>query len=81
MTKAELHKLVDELPETSVEVAGKLLRRAVDDPEMARLFAAPKDDEPYTDEQRAEDKAALEAIDRGEGIEWSEAKQRLKAAG
>jgi hypothetical protein len=81
MTKAELHKLVDELPETSVEVAGKLLRRAVDDPEMARLLAAPKDDEPYTDEQRAEDKAALEAIDRGEGIEWSEAKQRLKAAG
>ena len=81
MTKAELHKLVDELPETAVEVAGTLLRRAADDPDVAQLLAAPWDDELYTDEERAEDKAALEAIDRGEGIEWSEAKKRLKAAG
>ena len=81
MTKAELHKLVDELPETSVEVAGTLLRRAADDPEAARLLAAPWDDELLSQEDIAAHKAGLEAIARGEGIEWSEAKARLKAAG
>jgi len=81
MTKAELHKLVDELPETSVDVAGALLRRASDDPEVARLLATPWDDEPLSEKDIAEHKAGLDAIARGEGIEWSEAKSRLKAAG
>jgi hypothetical protein len=81
MTKAELHRLVDELPEHAVEVAGDLLRRAAEDPDLAHLLAAPWDDEPYTAEERVEDAEALRRIDAGEGIEWDEAQRRLRAAG
>lgn len=35
--------------------------------EAQRLLYLPEDDEPYTDEERAEDDAALEALERGEG--------------
>lgn len=81
MTRAELHKLVDELPEKAVEVAGDLLRRAAEDPDLAHLLAAPWDDEPLSEEEIVAHTAGLEAIARGEGIEWSEAKKRLRAAG
>jgi hypothetical protein len=74
MTKAELHELVDALPEASVDAAGALLRRA-QDPVLARLDAAPYDDEPVTEEDRA---AVDEA--RGEpGVSWSEASAELSA--
>jgi hypothetical protein len=39
MTRAELHRLVDELPEESVDAAGVLLTRAKD-PMVATLEAA-----------------------------------------
>lgn len=55
MTRADLHKLVDELPDTAVETATRLLERAVQDPMLAVLDAAPWDDELYTDEERAAD--------------------------
>jgi hypothetical protein len=77
VTRTELHRIVDELPEASVDVAGALLRRAADEPEVARLLAAPLDDEPYTAEERAEDARALAAIEQGEGVDWPEAKTRL----
>ena len=51
MTRADLHRLVDELPEASLEPAAVLLERAKD-PVEARLEAAPWDDEPFTDEER-----------------------------
>jgi len=65
MTKADLHRLVEELPDASVEVAAVYLERAKD-PVLAALDAAPPDDEPYTDEERAADAAALAAYRRGE---------------
>jgi hypothetical protein len=58
MTKAELHRLVDELPEEVVEAAGRLLERAVRDPMVSVLDAALWDDEPVTPEEDAEVKAA-----------------------
>ncbi|MGH7777861.1 MAG: hypothetical protein ACREPI_11895 [Candidatus Dormibacterales bacterium] len=70
---------MDELPEAAVDVAGALLRRAADDPQLARLLLAPWDDEPYTAQERAEDAAALVDIGHGEGIAWDEAKKRLTA--
>lgn len=56
MTKTDLHRLVDSLPDDSVDAAGEWLRRA-HDPVIAKLDAAPWDDEPITDEELA----ALEA--------------------
>jgi hypothetical protein len=53
--REELHRLVDELPEKSLEPIVQLLRRARD-PLLAILDAAPFDDEPLT----PEDEAAIE---------------------
>ena len=44
MTRAELHRLVDELPAASVPAAAVLLERARD-PVIARLDAAPNNEE------------------------------------
>jgi hypothetical protein len=67
MTRAELHRLVDELPEESVEAAGILLIR-VKDPMVATLEAAPFDDEPYTGEDREASEEGWAAYRRGEAI-------------
>ncbi len=59
MTRAELHRIVDELPEASVEVAGQLLRRAAEEPEVAQLLMTPWDDEPVSEEEQAAVRQAL----------------------
>jgi hypothetical protein len=76
MTRAELHRLVDELPDESVDAAGILLRRAKD-PLVAALEAAPEDDEPYTDEERAGSAEGWAAYQRGEGVKLSELRAEL----
>jgi hypothetical protein len=72
MTKAELHELVDALPDESIDAAGILLRRA-QDPVLAKLEAAPYDDESFTEDDRA-------AVDEGTsepGVAWSEVSSEL----
>ncbi|MFZ1154475.1 MAG: hypothetical protein WAN93_06180 [Solirubrobacteraceae bacterium] len=71
MTRAELHRLVDELPEESVDAAGVLLTRAKD-PVVATLEAAPFDDEPYTGEDRTASDEGWAAYQRGEAINVAE---------
>jgi hypothetical protein len=71
MTRAELHRLVDELPDESVDAAGILLTRA-QDPMVAALEAAPLDDEPYTEDDRAASDAGWAAYQRGEAIKVGE---------
>lgn len=74
MTKTELHELVDALPDESLPAAAILLRRA-QDPVIAKLDAAP-----YDDEELSEDD--LEAIRQARsepGISWSEATAELRA--
>jgi hypothetical protein len=74
MTKTELYELVDALPEESLPAAAVLLRRA-QDPVVAKLDAAPYDDEDLTeDDLRAIREARSEA-----GIPWSEAEAELNA--
>jgi hypothetical protein len=74
MTKTELHRLVDELPDESLPAAAILLRRA-QDPVAARLDAAPFDDEELSEEDL---RAIRDA--RGEpGVPWSEAEAELNA--
>jgi hypothetical protein len=72
VTKAELHELVDALPDESVDAATILLRRAKD-PVVARLDAAEFDDEPLT----AEDQAAIRAAQQEPLVPWADAKAEL----
>ncbi len=67
MTRADLHRLVDELPEDSIEPAAVVLERARN-PLWAVLQAAPPDDEPVT----AEDIAAIEKGRPQPGISLAE---------
>jgi hypothetical protein len=73
MTKTELHRLVDDLPEESLEAAAVLLRRA-QDPVVAELDAAPDDDEAFTEE----DEDAVRQARSEPGLPWSEAEQELR---
>jgi len=74
MTKTELYELVDALPEESLPAVAILLRRARD-PIVAKLDAAPYDDEALTEgDLRAVQEARSEP-----GIPWSEAEAELKA--
>jgi hypothetical protein len=74
VTKTELHRLIDELPEESLEPAAELLRRARD-PVVAKLDAAPNDDEPLSEEDL---RAILEAR-REPGVEWPRAEAELSS--
>jgi hypothetical protein len=58
VTKTELHRLVDALPEESLEAAAALLRRA-QDPVVAELDAAPYDDKELTPDDDAEVREGL----------------------
>jgi len=67
VTRTELHKLVDELPDAAVEPAGQLLRHATD-PTVQTLLAAPLDDEPVSPQERAAADAAWDAHFRGDSV-------------
>ncbi len=57
-SREELHKLVDLIPEGDVLTAGKILRSLVDPVELS-LLAAPPDDEPESELERADLERAL----------------------
>jgi hypothetical protein len=73
VTKTELHQLVDELPDESLEAAAVLLKRARD-PVIARLDAAPYDDEDLTEEDHEAVRQAL----REPGVQWSDTEPELR---
>lgn len=74
MTRTELHKLVDALPDESLPAAAILLRRA-QNPVVAKLDAAPYDDEELTDE----DLRAIKDARSEPAIPWSDAEAELNA--
>lgn len=53
MTRAELHELLDSLPDSRLEDAWRRLAELVDDPILSGLMLAPTDDEPLTEDQAA----------------------------
>lgn len=65
---------MDALPEESWDAAAVLLQRA-QDPVVARLDAAPYDDEDVT----AEDLSAIEEARREPAVPWTEAEAELNA--
>lgn len=72
MTKQELHRLVDALPEESLSAVAELLRRARD-PVVAKLDAAPYDDEELTEEDLHEVREAQAEP----GVRWRKAEAEL----
>lgn len=73
-----MHRLVDELPDESVDAAGVLLARAKD-PVLAALEAAPFDDEPYTTDDRAASEESWAAYQRGEAVGVAELRAEPEA--
>lgn len=67
MTRTDLHRLIDELPETSLDAAAVWLGR-VRDPGVAKLQTAPLDDEPFTEDERRAVYAAMLRLDEGESV-------------
>jgi hypothetical protein len=74
VTREDVHRLVDELPENAVDAAARLLARARD-PMLGVLDAAPLDDEPLTEE----DLRAIDAARKEPGILWEQARKELLA--
>jgi len=74
VTREDLHRLVDELPENAVDAAARLLERARD-PMLGVLDAAPLDDEPLTEE----DLRAIDAARKESGVPWEQARKELLA--
>ena len=78
MTRTDLHRLVDALPEESLDPAAVLLPRAID-PGLASRDAGPWEDEPVSaDEERAATEARAEA-DRGDVTAWEDVRKELLA--
>ena len=76
----EVRRLVDELPDSELPTARRLLEALHllgRDPRQLALDLAPWDDEPTTPEEDAGVAVAYEELARGEVISAEEAKRRL----
>ena len=78
-TKDELHRLVDQLPESQIETAARDLRElcAAGDPVLRALLTAPSDDEPLTAEDRAAIAEGWDAYRAGDVVSLEEVKREL----
>lgn len=76
-SRAELHELVDMLPEGELESAQRILRALPDDPVVRALLTAPIDDEPVTDDERGLLDKARESMRSDGGIGTAELLQNL----
>jgi len=65
----ELHALVEQIPASDLPAVRKILR-ALADPVWQSILTAPLDDEPETDEERAEVEAAR--VEQGPGTSHQE---------
>lgn len=81
-TKEALHRLIDELPESELEMARRVLEplRAGGDPVLYAFLAAPQDDEPLTPEEMAAIEEGEADIARGAVSPWDDVKARLFGA-
>lgn len=74
MTARErLRRIVDELPESDAEQILRAVERWRDDPVSRALAAAPFDDEPETDDERAAVQEARDEVERGDVVSAAEA--------
>jgi predicted transcriptional regulator len=76
VTRDDLHRLVDELPERDVEAATKMLRD-LGHPLLRSLRNAPDEDEEITAGERAAIEEGLEALDAGDVLSDEELAEQL----
>jgi hypothetical protein len=79
-TKDDIHRLIDELPESNLPDALRLLeglRCGDDDPVLKALLLAPLDDEPETDEERLAVEEAMEDLRQGRVVSMEEIKREF----
>jgi hypothetical protein len=73
MTARErLHQIVEELPEPDVEQILRAVEQWRDDPVSRALAAAPFDEEPETDDERAAVEQARDEVTRGDVVSAAE---------
>jgi hypothetical protein len=79
MTRDSLHKLIDELPETDLPTAARVLEalHATSDPTRWALDHAADDDEPETAEEAAAVAAAWGEYRQGEQLSTQEVRRKL----
>jgi CO dehydrogenase/acetyl-CoA synthase beta subunit len=77
--KEELHRLVDELPESESHAAKRFLEylRNMGDPVLRAMLEAPEDDEPETEEERAAVAEAQEDFKAGRVVSHQELKREF----
>lgn len=77
--RAELHELVDKLPDQELHAAHRFIEYLRDrgDPLLRKLMDAPIDDEPETEEEEALVAEAREELARGETIAFEEIKREF----
>jgi hypothetical protein len=79
ITRDDLHKLIDRLPESELESARRVLEyldERASDPLLRALAEAPEDDEEETPEEAAAVEEARQEVARGEGIPWEQIRNR-----
>jgi len=76
VTRTDLHRLVDALPEESLDPAAVLLQRA-HDPGLANRDAGLWEDEPISAEEERAAAGARDEADRGEVTAWEDVKREL----
>ena len=76
MSRAELHALLDTLPEADLPTAERLLRTLADDPVLHALESAPLDDEPDNDDFDGSLTEARAEAAAGRGITSEELRRR-----
>ena len=76
-SRAQLHEIVDMLPESELAAAQRLLTALPDDRVLRALLTAPIDDEPVTDEEREILDRARESMCLEGGISTAELLQQL----
>lgn len=74
MDRADLHRLVDQLPKPILDTAARILEvlRDTGDPIRLAAASAPTEDEPITPEEEAAVEEARRDIDRGDVLSDAE---------
>jgi hypothetical protein len=78
-TKATLHRIIEELPESELVAAERFLAylRDMADPVRRALLTAPWDDEPETEDERQAVQEAHNELARGEVYPLDEVRREL----